>query len=155
MEFLSILMDIHIHLNPKPVPCHFHRDQPSPSPPSCYRARIGPPLWGRNNKIIPTLTIIFPTSASSAVPSSPTLQISSVLTHLFQISHPSGPPHPPPKRKKLPSGDTDRLSTLDQCLRTLVTNTSRLGLRLSDFETGQRTNFSITTSAAFTSLSAM
>lgn len=149
MEFLSILTDIHIHLDPKPLPCHVCSNPASAftlaSEPLSGSDR--PFLWERNNKIIPTLMIILLTSASC----SPTLQIS----HLFQLSYPSGPPYPPPKRGKLPSGDTDWLSTMDQCLRTLVANTSRVFLGSPDSETGQRTNFSITTSAAFTSLSAM
>lgn len=76
MEFLSILMDIHIHLDPKPLPCHFRSDPASAfalaSEPLSGSDR--PPLWRRNNKIIPTLTIILPTSASSAA---------------FVFSHPS------------------------------------------------------------------
>lgn len=72
-------MGIHVHLGPKPLPCHFHSNLAS-----AFTLNTKPlsgldqlPLWGRNNKIIPTLTIILPTSASSAVPSA------------FVFSHPS------------------------------------------------------------------
>lgn len=133
------------------------RHHPSPPAPSDrYRARIGPLCEGRNNKIIPTLTIILPTSTTFVrfrvlPPFKPHLCL-----RIFFRSLTCPPPLPPPHNEEIATlGDTDWLSRLDQCLRTLVTNTSRACLGLSNSETGRRTIFAITTSAAFTSLSAI
>lgn len=72
-------MGIHVHLDPKPLPCRFHNN-----PASAFTLDSEPlsgldqlSLWGRNNKIIPTLTVILTTRASSAVSSA------------FVFSHPS------------------------------------------------------------------
>lgn len=97
--------------SPSPCPVTLRSDQPSTLACEPLSGSDRPPLWGRNNKIIPTLTIILPTSASSAAPSA------------FLFSHPSNlicvhasisdlllawpsPPTPtrPGKRKKPPSG---------------------------------------------------
>lgn len=157
MEFLSILMDIHIHLDPKPLPCHFRSD-PASAFTLASKLLSGldrPPLWGRNNKIIPTLTIILPRSASSTASSA------------FVFSHPSNltcvhasisdllliwPSPPAPKEEEATlGGHWSALHIGSTWLQTLVVNTSRVCLVLSDSKTGQCTNFSITTSPAFTS----
>lgn len=84
------------------------------------------------------MTIILPAGTSSAAPSpsvfshpSNLIYVHASLSDLSPVCPPHTPP-PPPYQEIATIGDTDRLSTLDQCLRTLVADTSGAFLGPSD-----------------------